>query len=74
MKLFFAGGLRGQIELGLKQLAENCSLAPILVPIRNLAWMAVAVRHCLKPQKPYRAPIPVISVGNITVGGTGKTP
>lgn len=74
MKLFFAGGFQGQIELGLKQLAENRSLAPILVPIRNFAWMAVAVRNRLKPQKPYRAPIPVISVGNITVGGTGKTP
>ncbi|MFN4180709.1 MAG: tetraacyldisaccharide 4'-kinase [Armatimonadota bacterium] len=74
MKLFFAGGLQGQIELRLKQLAENSNLAPILVPLRNLVWMAVGVRNCLKPQKPYRAPIPVISVGNITVGGTGKTP
>jgi len=74
VRVIFAGNWLGQIELGVKQLAENCRLAPVFVPLRNLVWTAVAVRNFLNPQKPYRASVPVISVGNITVGGTGKTP
>ncbi|MCS7191691.1 MAG: tetraacyldisaccharide 4'-kinase [Armatimonadetes bacterium] len=74
MKIIFAGNWRAQIELRLKQLAGNRNLAPIFVPLRNLVWTVIAIRNFLKPQKPYRAPLPVISVGNITVGGTGKTP
>lgn len=74
MKLVFAGDWRAQLELRLRQLAENRDLAPLFVPLRNLAWTAITVRNLLKPHEPYRAPIPVISVGNITFGGTGKTP
>lgn len=74
MKIVLAGGWRSQFELRLKQIAKNQNLLPIFVTLRNLVWAAVAVRNLLNPQEQYRAPIPVISVGNITVGGTGKTP
>ncbi|MCS7264349.1 MAG: tetraacyldisaccharide 4'-kinase [Armatimonadetes bacterium] len=74
MKVIFAGDWRAKIELRLKQLAENRNLAPIFVPIRNLAWAAVLVRNFLNSIEEYCPPIPIISVGNITVGGTGKTP
>lgn len=74
MKLVFAGDWRAQIELRLRQMAENRNFAPLFTPLRNLAWAVVAIRNSLKPHEPYRASIPVISVGNITLGGTGKTP
>ena len=53
---------------------------PALCLLRPLEWLYRAVvRHKrrrfvagLSPS--YRAPVPVIVVGNITVGGTGKTP
>lgn len=74
MKIIFAGDWRAKIKLRLKHVAGNKRLAPFFVPIRNLAWAAVSLRNLLKPHEPYCSPIPVISVGNITVGGTGKTP
>ncbi|MBF0627884.1 MAG: tetraacyldisaccharide 4'-kinase [Magnetococcales bacterium] len=39
----------------------------------GLQWLK-AKRHELGICRAYRAPCPVISVGNLTVGGTGKTP
>lgn len=51
--------------------------ALLLLPVSLLFALAVKVRHFLYDtglRRRYRPPVPVISVGNITVGGTGKTP
>lgn len=53
---------------------------PLLWPLVPLSWLyrfAIhrrAKRYESGALETYRAPIPVIVVGNITVGGTGKTP
>ena len=49
----------------------------ILFPLSLLFGLVVAVRRALFAGgwlKSQRLPVPVIVVGNITVGGTGKTP
>lgn len=45
-----------------------------MTPFEYLYFLGYAVkrRHALKNQK--RLPCPVISIGNVTLGGTGKTP
>jgi tetraacyldisaccharide 4'-kinase len=53
---------------------------PALILLRPLEWLYRAVvrrkraRFVAGQGSIYRAPVPVIVVGNITVGGTGKTP
>lgn len=49
----------------------------LLSPLSLLFWIISTVRRtlfCKKILKSYRSPVPVLIVGNITVGGNGKTP
>lgn len=51
--------------------------SPWLAPLRPLGWLVgrVAGRRLARFRAaPPRPPVPVLVVGNITVGGTGKTP
>jgi len=52
-----------------------CQLA--LIPISWLFWLISTSRrkaYAWGLLKSYRAPVPVIVVGNLSVGGAGKTP
>ena len=52
---------------------SSTGLAPqVLRPIGALFGLAGRIRHAL--QKPWHSSVPVICVGNLTAGGTGKTP
>ena len=52
-------------------------VAILLSPITFLYWLAVVIRHLLYDKglmKSQSFSLPIICIGNITVGGTGKTP
>lgn len=53
-----------------RQQTSGAALA--LWPIARI-WGALATWRMAKPPR-YRAPVPVVCVGNLTVGGAGKTP
>lgn len=52
-------------------------LAVALLPLSALylaGWEAYAALYALGLKRPYRSRLPVVCVGNLVVGGTGKTP
>ncbi|MBT8102415.1 MAG: tetraacyldisaccharide 4'-kinase [Gammaproteobacteria bacterium] len=56
---------------------EDTRLGWVLLPLSGIYWLVTSIRRFLYDTgvlKVYRVPVPVIVVGNITAGGTGKTP
>ena len=51
----------------------QCILTPLSWLFLSVSWIRRFAYHCGLLQS-HRLPVPVIVVGNITVGGTGKTP
>jgi len=52
-------------------------LSHLLLPLSGLTWLVVrakAKHYARNKRSIWRAPVPVVVVGNILVGGTGKTP
>jgi len=56
---------------------EGGKFYQVLLPLSGIYWLLITVRRCLYGMGilgRHRAIVPVIIVGNITAGGTGKTP
>lgn len=51
-------------------------IACLLWPFSLLFGLVASIRRCRlsRPQRVYKAPVPVVIVGNLIVGGAGKTP
>jgi tetraacyldisaccharide 4'-kinase len=71
---------RDSLARALPRLWFRKRLSPFLFPLLPLSWLfggLVAVRRFLyrhRALRPVALPVPVVVVGNLTVGGSGKTP
>ncbi len=75
MQVVFAGSWLRLLEYQMRGKANvNPMVLALGVAVRDAAWALVRLRNAVRPQPTVKLPVPVISVGNITVGGTGKTP
>jgi tetraacyldisaccharide 4'-kinase len=56
---------------------EDAGWGWLLLPLSGLYWLVIVIRKYLYERgllRTHRAAVPVVVVGNITAGGTGKTP
>lgn len=75
MRLIVVGGWRGKAERWFRQEGQRRRGTKFIgVVARDLVWFGATLRRLLCPRPPVSVPVPVLSVGNLTVGGTGKTP
>lgn len=49
-------------------------LSYLLLPLSAIYCTIVMYKRFIAPKKPFTSKIPIISIGNLTVGGNGKTP
>jgi len=47
---------------------------PLLAFLAGFYYLGLTLDRLLRSRKQIRFPVPVVSIGNLTVGGTGKTP
>lgn len=68
------------MKVDVAQIWYKKTLHPLAILLLPLSWLfacCAAIRHSLYRTgivKPVHFPVPIIIVGNLTVGGTGKTP
>lgn len=65
--------LTGGDKLGLGERALLSCLVPLGLLYGTVGWLRAAL-YRWNILRSYRSPVPVVSVGNLAVGGTGKTP
>lgn len=66
--------LRGLVQ---RQWQRGGWLSGLLLPLSGLTWLAVRgkrLQYARGWKQAWRSPVPVVVVGNILAGGTGKTP
>lgn len=75
MNLGTKGGMSRRFEdLMLAIWSRRAGLSTLLLPLSWLYGLLSARRLRARARTAWRAPVPVVVVGNILVGGTGKTP